>query len=287
MIRHVFDVTGSMILGSVFTVLFLAETVLLLRKRTQPRLKRIVINLVLSFPAFMLLRLLLIPAMVWIAGKNQSWHAGLNYLFAAPAWVKGVIAFLLLDYTNYAWHILNHRLPLLWRFHLVHHVDLDLDVTSALRFHFGEIFGSVLFRGAAVLLTGASPLTVLIYEIVFEAATQFHHSNTQLPFRLERLLNKLVVTPRMHGIHHSVYRQETDSNYSVIFSFWDRLHKTANLHLLQPVTIGVPAYHDPDELTIGYLLKLPFTRIRKWDKNYERRKVAGKALPSDGSGPMA
>ena len=263
MIRSIFDTIGGPVLIVVFSVLFVAEIVSRLRKRTQPKVKRIMINFLLSLPAFTLLRLLLIPAMVWIADKNQGWHTGLNYLYASPAWVKGAIAFVILDYTNYSWHILNHKLPLLWRFHLVHHTDLDLDVTTAVRFHFGEIFGSVIFRSAAVLLTGASPLVVLVYEIIFEAATQFHHSNLQLPLRIERALNTIIVTPRMHGIHHSVVRKETDSNYSVIFSWWDRLHKTMRLHVHhQQVTIGVPSYRDPHELTIGYLLRLPFTKIR-------------------------
>jgi sterol desaturase/sphingolipid hydroxylase (fatty acid hydroxylase superfamily) len=103
--------------------------------------------------------------------------------------------------------------------------------------------------------------------LLYEAATAFHHSNTRLPRGFENLLNKLIVTPRMHGIHHSVKREQTDSNYSVIFSFWDRLHKTARLKVPQEqVVIGVPAYSDKKELTIGFLLKLPFTKIRKWDE---------------------
>lgn len=274
MIRAVFDTAGGLVLVLVFGLLFVAETASSLRKRKQPKRRRILINFLLSFPAFTLLRVLLIPAMVWIAGKNQGWHTGLNYLFAAPLPVKAVIAFVLLDYTNYCWHILNHKLPLLWRFHLVHHTDLDLDVTTAVRFHFGEIIGSVLFRSAAVLLIGASPLVVLIYEIVFEAATQFHHSNLKLPLKVEKRLNNIIVTPRMHGIHHSVFHSETDSNYSVIFSWWDRLHKTMKLHIhQQQVTIGVPSYHDPHELTVGYLLKLPFTKIRKWERKFERREI--------------
>jgi sterol desaturase/sphingolipid hydroxylase (fatty acid hydroxylase superfamily) len=104
---------------------------------------------------------------------------------------------------------------------------------------------------------------VLIYEIIFEAATQFHHSNTKLPFKLEKALNKLIVTPRMHGIHHSMIKRETDSNYSVIFSFWDRLHRTVRLNIHQDeIVTGVPTYPDEKELTIGKLWKLPFTSIR-------------------------
>ena len=150
-------------------------------------------------------------------------------------------------------------------FKLVHHTDVDLDVTTAVRFHVGELVTSVFFRGFAVFIIGATPVMVLIYEIVFELATQFHHSNWRLFFTLENILNRLIVTPRMHGIHHSIVRAETDSNYSVIFSFWDRMHGTINLHIPQDKIItGVPGYSDPSELTIGYLLKLPFTKIRRW-----------------------
>jgi sterol desaturase/sphingolipid hydroxylase (fatty acid hydroxylase superfamily) len=208
--------------------------------------------------------------MVWLAVNNQDWQFGLSYWLVAPVWMENILAFLLLDYSNYIWHILLHKLPILWRFHLVHHTDLDLDITTAFRFHFGEMLGSILFRGAAILIIGASPIMVLIYEIVFEAATQFHHSNTKLPFRLERFLNYLIVTPRMHGIHHSMVKRETDSNYSVIFSFWDRIHKTVRLNIHQDeIVTGVPAYADERELTIGKLLKLPFTTVRKW-KDAER-----------------
>jgi len=267
MIRQIFDLIGIPLLVVIFAVLFVVETKFQLRKRVQRRITRIIINVIVSIPAFTLLRFLLIPLLVWLAAQNQDLHFGLNYLYELPFWAEAVIAFAMLDYTNYLWHILNHKLPFLWRFHLVHHTDHDLDITTAFRFHFGEMIGSLFFRGAAVLLTGVTPLTVLIYEIVFEAATQFHHSNLKLPFHFEKILNKLIVTPRMHGIHHSVIRSETDSNYSVIFSFWDRIHKTIYLNKLQQdIVIGVPSYDKKEELTIGFLLKLPFTSIRPWKK---------------------
>lgn len=272
MIHSVFDTIGAPFLMALFIGLFILESKFSLRKRVQSRWKRIVINFIVSIPAFSLLRFLFIPAMVWLAYKNEFLQFGVNYLYNLPIWIEVMIAFLLLDYGNYLWHILNHKLPILWRFHLVHHTDHDLDITTAFRFHFGELIGSVFFRGAITLLSGATPITVLIYEIVFEAATQFHHSNWKLPFAFERVLNKLIVTPRMHGIHHSVIRTETDSNFSVIFSFWDRLHRTINLNKPQQmVVIGMPAYSDPKELTIGFLLKLPFTKIRSW-KKYKSQK---------------
>jgi sterol desaturase/sphingolipid hydroxylase (fatty acid hydroxylase superfamily) len=189
---------------------------------------------------------------------------GINYLYEGAGWIKFAVAFLLLDYSIPG--IFFCTKFLCWRrFHLVHHTDLDLNITTAFRFHFGELIGSVFYRDAFVLLSGARPIIVLLYEILFEAATQFHHSNWKLPFKLEKGLNKIIVTPRMHGIHHSQVRNETDSNYSVIFSFWDRLHSTARLNVAQDtIVIGVPTYQNAEELTPGYLLKLPFTKIRQW-----------------------
>lgn len=265
MIKAVFDTYGSPILVGIFILLFILEKKFQLRKRVQSRWKRIFINFIVSIPSFALLRLMFIPLMVWLAFENQRWNFGLNYLYDAPSWLKFAIAFILTDYSLYAWHILLHKLPFMWRFHLVHHTDLDLDITTAFRFHFGELIASVFFRGAAILLIGASPLVVLVYEIVFEAATQFHHSNMKLPFRFEKILNLLLVTPRMHGIHHSMVKRETDSNFATIFSFWDRIHKTVRLNIPQDqIIIGVPVYPDKNELTIGNLLKLPFTQIRQW-----------------------
>ncbi|MEP7233446.1 MAG: sterol desaturase family protein [Ginsengibacter sp.] len=268
MIRSVFDAYGSAILVSIFILLFILESKFHLRKRVQNRWKRIIINFGVSIPSFALLRLLFIPLMVWLTYRNEQWQFGLNYLYAAPAWFEAAIAFLLLDYSNYLWHIVLHKLPLMWRFHLVHHTDLDLDITTSFRFHFGELIGSVFFRGAAVILIGISPLMVLIYEIAFDAANQFQHSNLKIPFRFEKALNKILVTPRMHGIHHSMQKRETDSNFSIIFSFWDRLHRTIRLNVRQDeIVTGVPVYPDEKELTTGNLLKLPFTKIRQWIEN--------------------
>ena len=271
MIRSVFDTYGALILTTLFILLFLIESKFRLRKRVQSRWKRVFINFIVAIPAFALLRIMFIPTVVWLATQNQTWQFGFNYLFDLPDIIKVMLSFLLIDYSNYIWHILLHKLPILWRFHIVHHTDLDLDITTAFRFHFGEMVGSLFFRGAAIILLGASPLLVLIYEISFEVATQFHHSNTKPPFRFEKVLNYLIVTPRMHGIHHSMIKNETDSNYAVIFSFWDRIHKTVQLNIHQSeIAIGVPSYADEKELTIGKLLKLPFTTIRPW-KNGERR----------------
>lgn len=273
-IHQVFDWIGIPILVVIFWILFFIEAKFELRQRVQKKWDRAFVNNFVSIPSFILLRFMFLPAMIWLSIQNEKIHFGLSYLIDLPPWMEGIISFLIFDYSNYLWHILNHRIPLLWRFHLVHHTDLDLDITTATRFHFGELIGSVFFRGAFVFITGASPLLIIVYEIIFEAATMFHHSNTKLPLNFERALNKIMVTPRMHGIHHSVIKNEADSNYSVILSVWDRIHMTAKLNIHQSeVTIGVPAYYDKQELTAGYLLKLPFTKIREWKKDQLKRNM--------------
>ena len=272
LIRRVFDFRGTPILTAVFIALAIAESRRQLRKQKQSRPKRMVINAAVAIPSFSLLRFLLLPVLVKLATKNRQWKLGANYLYNASPALKGLAAFLMMDYTNYLWHILNHKVPFLWRFHLVHHCDPDLDVTTAIRFHFGELIGSLFFRGAFVVLSGATALQVLLYEILFETETQFHHSNWKLPFHLEKKLSKIIVTPRMHGIHHSIVHEEADSNYAVIFSLWDRLHNTIRLNVPQNLVVtGVPSYANHDELTAGYLLKLPFTKIRGWDAMNEVR----------------
>jgi sterol desaturase/sphingolipid hydroxylase (fatty acid hydroxylase superfamily) len=282
LIHEIFDKVGIPVLVVIFLALFALESRFQLRKRVGNRWKRIITNSIVSIPAFTLLRLLFLPVMVWVAYTNQDLKFGLNYLIGLPTWFESCLAFLLLDYGNYIWHYLNHKLGFLWRFHVVHHTDPDLDITTAFRFHFGELIGSVFSRGAVVLLTGATPELVLIYEIVFEAATQFHHSNWKLQIRIEKILNLVIVTPRMHGIHHSVVRQQTDSNFSVIFSFWDRIHGTVCLNVDQNLVVtGVPSYSNQSELTILYLLKLPFTRIRKWNASESQSAEKGSGIDNN------
>lgn len=258
------DVAGALVLTALFTLLISAEHFSPLRRRVMSWWRRLVTNLVLAIPAFLVLRLLLIPVVVAVAVWAERHDFGLVRWLGFPALVGGLVAFLLLDYTMYLWHWANHRVPFLWRFHNVHHTDLDLDVTTALRFHFGEMLLSVVVRSVQVLLAGAAPVVVLIYEIVLEASTQFHHSNLRLPYRLERVLSWIIVTPRAHGIHHSIIDRETNSNFSNLLLWWDRFHGTVRLNVRQDdIVVGVPTHRDPEELTVGQLLTMPFRRQRR------------------------
>lgn len=259
------DQWGAPLLMAFFVFLLIAETRRRLRKWKADRWDRLKTNIGVAVTAMMSLRLALIPALVLFAKWAEEDGIGLLNWLEMPVWITYVVGFLLLDYGNYLWHVLNHRFNFLWRFHNVHHIDLDLDVTTAVRFHFGEILLSVIFRGLLILLIGPPFILVLVYEIVFEGATLFHHSNWRLPYKLEKALSWLIVTPRMHGVHHSIVKRETDSNYSVIFNCWDRLHRTIRLNIpQQQINIGVPSYRDPEEQTIKNLILMPFRKPRSW-----------------------
>lgn len=195
----------------VFVAMFLLERFLPLRQPTRSLWHRLLVNLVMTGLALLVAALLVRPGISWGLGADAS-QLGLLEFVSLPGWVE----VLLLDLSFYYWHLLNHRVGFLWRFHNVHHIDPDLDVSTAFRFHFGEMALSAIFRVVQITSIGVSLETYLIYELVFISNTIFHHSNVRLPIRVERWLNLVLVTPRMHGIHHSQVEQETESNFSVV-----------------------------------------------------------------------
>jgi sterol desaturase/sphingolipid hydroxylase (fatty acid hydroxylase superfamily) len=184
---------------------------------------------------------------------------GLLRLLPLPRALRVILGFLLLDYTLYVWHWLNHRTPALWRFHAVHHIDLDLDSTTGIRFHFGELALAAGFRAAQILLLGVDAGTLRVWQECLLLSVIFHHSNVELPLDVERLLQTVIVTPRMHGIHHSTQVEETNTNFSSLLSCWDRLHRSLRLEVPQrAITIGVAGFLDPAEVTLERSLALPF-----------------------------
>jgi sterol desaturase/sphingolipid hydroxylase (fatty acid hydroxylase superfamily) len=246
-------------------LLFILERRRALRRRQRPLPGRLLVNAGISAAAFavaaLVVRPLAIAALEWASDRPF----GAVHLLPLPVAAQFVLSFLLMDLTFYWWHVANHRIPFLWRFHNVHHIDPDLDVSTAFRFHFGEVAFSAAFRVAQVSAIGLSGWMFAVYELVFQANTAFHHSNVRLPLRMERLLTLVLVTPRMHGIHHSQIRAETNSNYSVVFSWWDRLHRTLGLNVPQSqIVIGVPAYSKPGDNHLVDDLLLPFRRQRDY-----------------------
>ena len=176
-----------------------------------------------------------------------------------PPWLEVAAAVVLLDYTLFVWHVLTHKVAFLWRFHEVHHADRDLSASTALRFHFAEMILSVPWRAAQVVVVGAAPLSLSVWQTATLLAILFHHSNVALPCRLESRLCRLVMTPRLHGIHHSVVRDETDSNWSTILAWPDWVHRTVRLDVPQPaIEIGAPTVRGDDVRGFPELVARPF-----------------------------
>lgn len=256
------------ILGGLFLLLFVWERRVPLRTARTALARRLFVNVGISALALGTAALIVEPVGATTLQLVSDREFGLLHWVELPAAAQFVIGFVLMDIAFYYWHVANHRIPLLWRFHNVHHIDPDLDVSTAFRFHLGEVALSAGFRVVQIALIGVSPLTFAIYELVYQANTLFHHSNVHLPLRVERLLNKILVTPRMHGIHHSEVWRENNSNYSVVFPWWDRLHRTLRLNIPQSrIVIGIPGYTASGDNKLGSALLMPFMRQR----NYWRR----------------
>jgi sterol desaturase/sphingolipid hydroxylase (fatty acid hydroxylase superfamily) len=252
------------VIAALFAALLVLEVVRPLRPAVEPKPRRVARNLGLAGLGLATLSLLQAPLLLPVAEWARREHFGLLNRATLPRGVEVAAAVLLLDYTLWHWHWLTHRVPFLWRFHLVHHVDLDLDASTALRFHFGELALSVPYRVTQVAVIGADPFSVALWQVLLMASILFHHSNLRLPAGLERVLVRLVVTPRMHGIHHSDYENETNSNWSSLLSAWDYLHGTLVLSVPQrALAIGVPAYRDAHEVRFGKVLALPFRKQRQ------------------------
>jgi sterol desaturase/sphingolipid hydroxylase (fatty acid hydroxylase superfamily) len=241
--------------------LFVAERLRPLRARKEPRASRVGRNLTIGLLAGATTAASEWPLIAPVQALAARRRLGLLRRLPLPRALRIALGFLLLDYTLYLWHWLNHRSPWLWRFHAVHHIDLDLDSTTGVRFHFGELALAALFRAAQVLLIGVDRETLRIWQQLLVCSVVFHHSNLELPIEVERRLAILLVTPRMHGIHHSTRSAEMNSNYSSLLSWWDRLHRSLRLNVPQAsVTIGVPGFSQPEDVTLAASVALPFRR---------------------------
>ena len=259
------DYIGSPLIVCLFAALLFLQWRFPLRSQHFSALRRLGRNLIVSLPSHAVLRWAALPVPLALAAWMQDRHFGLLGWVKLPVWIGVTAGFLLMDYAYWWWHWANHMVPLFWRFHNVHHTDLDMDVSTASRFHFGEMVFSIGFLSLAVFIFGIGPITLLSFFLIFEAATLFHHSNWRLPLWLERILNRVIVTPRMHGIHHSIVERETNSNWGTIFCWWDKLHGTLRRDIPQDaITIGVAAYREENELTLGKLFALPFRTQREW-----------------------
>jgi len=185
---------------------------------------------------------------------------GLFNALALPAWVEFILAIVILDFAIWLQHVASHKVPMLWRLHRMHHADVDIDVTTAIRFHPIEIALSMLWKIGWVLALGVPPFAVLVFEIILNGCAMFNHANVKLPLGLDRALRLFLVTPDMHRVHHSIIRREHDSNYGFNLSVWDRMFGT---YTPQPreghegMTIGLAAYQSEKPTELLWSLAIP------------------------------
>lgn len=204
-------------------------------------------------------------ALWWAVAQWAQAHGfGLLNWLPMPGWARLAVAFLLFDAWMYWWHRLNHRVPFLWRFHRTHHSDPKMDVTTANRFHIGEIALSSVLRVPVIALLGLQLWELALYELAMFTVVQLHHANIAFPAWLDRALRVVIVTPFMHKVHHSRWQPETDSNYSSLFSFWDRLFRSYRLrddpHTLR---FGLDEFNRPEDHTLTGLLTTPLKQVQR------------------------
>ncbi len=248
-----------------FVLLALAETLLPRRARTQTRVRRWFTNWLISFLNTGTLQIvaMALPLLALGAALDAAANGwGVFNLLAWPSILEILLAVLIFDLAIWLQHLITHKIPLLWRFHRVHHADRDFDVTTAIRFHPVEIAFSMLLKIGLIYLFGPSAVAILIFEVLLNGTAMFNHSNLKLPLWLDRLIRTFLVTPDMHRVHHSDQRKEHDSNYGFALSIWDRIFGT---YIAQPekgheeMTIGLE-WQDDSPSKIGWSLLLPFRR---------------------------
>lgn len=236
---------SSVLTVGTFAALFYLEKKRPLRRQIEPKLTNTARNFAVAALAGLTVNTLEKPVADRLAKFVEKRNVGLVKLFRLPQFLETALAVVLLDYTLYLWHVLTHKLPFLWNFHRVHHADLDLTASTAIRFHFGEMAVSVIFRAGQILAIGVSPQALQVWQTLLMMSVFFHHSNLRLPKRFEEKLELFIVTPRLHGIHHSVEEPEMNSNWSSGLTVWDFLHGTFRRDVPQnEIVIGLKEIKD-------------------------------------------
>ncbi len=247
--------------AGIFGLMAIWEVLASRRELTTSKGRRWVGNLSLVALDTLIVRLLFPTAALGMALMVQDLGWGVLNILSVPYWAAVVISVAVLDFAIYLQHVMFHAFPALWRLHMVHHADLDLDVTSGSRFHPIEIVLSMLIKVAVISALGPPLLGVLIFEVVLNALAMFNHANACIPLPLDRVLRWIIVTPDMHRVHHSVERPEYNTNFGFNLSCWDRLLGTykdqpAKGHL--GMTIGLKSFRDRTWQTLPRILAMPF-----------------------------
>lgn len=248
-----------------FSIFAMVEALAPRRVRTQKRSTRWITNWGITIANTVLLRGMAVAMPLLAVGaaadaQLQGW--GLFNALSLPLWIEVIAAILILDFAIWAQHLVTHKVPLLWRLHRVHHADVDMDVTTAIRFHPVEIGLSMLLKIGLVYLLGPAAIAVILFEIILNGTAMFNHANIRLPLAVDAVVRRVLVTPDMHRVHHSVHRHEHDSNYGFSLSIWDRMFGT---YIAQPAAghdkmeVGLE-WQDERPSRLGWSLTLPFAR---------------------------
>lgn len=248
-----------------FTILALVEAYTPRRARRQSQPKRWMTNWGITILNTLALRALayalpLLAVGAAIDAQAQGW--GLLNALNWPSWIEITLAVLIFDFFIWLQHLITHKVPLLWRLHRVHHADVDMDVTTAIRFHPVEIALSMLLKIGLVYAIGPAAIAVIIFEIMLNGTAMFNHANIRLPLHVDAIVRRVLVTPDMHRVHHSVHRSEHDSNYGFALSIWDQMFGT---YIAQPAAghdnmeVGLQ-WQDDRPSQFGWSLSLPFRR---------------------------
>lgn len=256
-------IVGNAYYGA-FALICICELVISRRPLVMPMRSRWSVNLGLAVINSIAIRALFPVLGVSLAISVAEKGIGLFNTVNAPTIVAIVTSLLALDFLDYALHWLEHRVPVLWRLHLVHHCDVDVDLTTELRHHPGEAILSSTMLLAVVAIFGAPPFAIFLFMLLQSISGLWQHSNTRIPTTLDRIVRWVFVTPDMHRIHHSICRSETDSNYTNLFSFWDRLfgtYRAAPIGGHDNMTLGLPYFRERTEQRLDRILLHPFRRL--------------------------
>lgn len=244
----------------VFAIMALWEFTAPRRALVAPKLRRWGVNWAVVVLDTVVVRILFPAAAAGAALDAAANGWGLFNWLDWPGWVEIVLAIVIFDCLIYWQHVLSHRIPILWRLHRVHHSDRDIDVSTAIRFHPGEIALSMLLKIGAVYVLGPAALAVILFEVILNGCALFNHSNIKLPGWADRVMRLVVVTPDMHRVHHSIIHRETDANFGFNLPWWDRIFGT---YIDQPekghdgMTIGLAEFQDSRPTRLGWSLMLP------------------------------
>ncbi len=252
----------SALFWSGFCLFLFLEILFPYRPASAPKFRRLVTNMSLAIGNGLVLNIALWSVMLSVTSLVSERNAGLLNVSGLSAGMKIFLTVVFMDFAIYVWHLLNHEAPLLWRFHRVHHSDLNMDVSTASRFHPGELAGGGMVKLGVIYFIGADMAGIVIFESLLVLSAQFHHSCLRVPGRFERFFWILFVPPSMHRIHHSVVIRQRNTNYGTILSLWDRALGTLLTKVEQGgIHIGIGAYRRSEGLTLGRLLAMPFSRV--------------------------